>query len=299
MVDPTSANSPAPITSDSRTWSRAWADIWQGVQSRELWSHLGWQDIKQKYRRSVLGPLWITIATGAMVTGLGILYSQLFKQDAQYFLPYLTTGFILWQFILGCVTEGSETFIANEGVMKHLPAPLTVYVLRTLWRQCLMLAHNAIIYVIIVVIFFSYLNPQYRMSPTSPKMPGINVEALLAIPGFFLVVVNAAWVVLLFGITSTRFRDIPQLINSLIQLAFYMTPIVWSPDLLGETGKGLSKFVVQFNPLYHFVNVVRAPLIGQSIEPLNWIVVACFGIVGWSVALLVMRNYRARVPYWI
>ncbi|MQA08430.1 MAG: ABC transporter permease [Pseudonocardiaceae bacterium] len=300
-ADEPSAPDPPPWS--SRSWARARADIREGIRRRELWSHLGWQDIKQKYRRSVLGPLWITIATGAMVMGLSIIYSQLFGQELEYFIPYLTAGFIIWQFILNCVTEGAETFIANEGVMKHLPAPLTVYVLRTIWRQCLMLAHNAIIYVIIIAIFFWALNPQYYMvenpTPEDTLMPGINVQVLLAVPAFFLLLVNATWVVLLLGIVSTRFRDIPQLINSLTQLAFYLTPIVWSPDLLGKTGKGLSHFVVQFNPLYHFVNILRAPLIGQRVELLNWIVVIGFAVLGWTLALFVMRNYRARVSYWV
>ncbi|TCP57007.1 ABC-2 type transport system permease protein [Tamaricihabitans halophyticus] len=290
-----------PDIASSRSWTRAFADIREGLHRRELWSHLGWQDIKQKYRRSVLGPLWITIATGAMVLGLGLIYSTLFGQEVKYFLPYLTTGFIIWQFILNCVTEGSETFISNEGVMKHLPAPLTVYVLRTLWRQCLMLAHNAIIYLIILAIFFADLLPEYTMAADgdSPVMPGLNWEVLLFIPAFLLLLVNAAWVVLLFGVVSTRFRDIPQLINSLITLAFYLTPIVWSPDLLASGGRGFSHFVVQFNPLYHFVNIVRAPLIGQQVEWLNWVVVIGFALVGWTVALFVMRNYRARVSYWV
>ena len=79
------------------------------------------------------------------------------------FLPYLSTGFILWGFISGCLAEGMETFISNEGLIKQLPAPLSVYMLRTVWRQTLLLAHNMIVYVVILVIFFSALDNQYSL----------------------------------------------------------------------------------------------------------------------------------------
>jgi ABC-2 type transport system permease protein len=264
----------APPTSDSKTFARAFADIKAGFRARELWGHLGWQDIKQRYRRSVIGPFWITISQAVIALGLGLLYSQLFNSPIQVFLPYLSTGFILWGFISGCLAEGMETFIANEGLIKQLPAPLSVYMLRTVWRQSLLLAH-----------------------------PGLSWNILLAIPGFFLLALNAGWVTLLLGIISTRFRDIPQVINSLIQLLFYGTPIVWPVDQLmgGGARAGISWVlpIIQANPLYHFMQVVRAPLIGQSFTPGNWIVVGSITIVGWALALVAMRNYRARVSYWV
>src|SRR5689334_16756700 len=109
------------MPASSRSFSRAIADIRGGWRERELWSHLGWQDIKQRYRRSVLGPFWITISQGVLALGLGLLYSLLFKLHLPVFLPFIATGFIVWGFISGCLTEGMETFIANEGLIKHLP----------------------------------------------------------------------------------------------------------------------------------------------------------------------------------
>src|SRR2546430_5899264 len=134
-----------PIPPTSKTFARAIEDIRGGLRERELWSHLGWQDIKQRYRRSVLGPFWITISQGVLALGLGLLDSQLFHQHVATFLPYIATGFIVWGFISGCLTEGMETFISNEGLIRHLPAPMTVYALRTVWRQTLMFGHNIIV----------------------------------------------------------------------------------------------------------------------------------------------------------
>jgi ABC-2 type transport system permease protein len=297
-----------PRSASSRTFGRAFLDLRQGIAMRELWAHLGWQDIKQRYRRSVIGPLWITISMGVTAVGLGVLYAVLFGNPIDTYLPYVTVGFIVWGFINGCLTEGMTAFISNEGLIKHLPAPLSVYALRTVWRQILMLAHNMVIYVIMLAIFFRFLDQNnYTLSGNACGAagagicnPGIGWWSLGAIPGFLLIALNGVWLTLLLGIISTRYRDIPQVINSLIQLLFYLTPIVWSPDtFLAQPGRGWAKALFQLNPLYHFVQVFRAPLIGGHLDWWSWAVVGGITIVGWALALVAMRNYRARVSYWV
>jgi ABC-2 type transport system permease protein len=289
----------------SRTFRRAWADVVSGIRSQELWGHLGWQDIKQRYRRSVIGPLWITLSMAVTAIGLGLLYSQLFKATIGTFLPYITVGFIVWNFIVGCVIEGTETFITNEGLIKHLPAPLTVYALRTVWRLTLMMAHNLLVYVIVAAIFFTNLTTHgYMINQGGTPQPGLSWTVLLAIPGFLLIAVNGVWVTLLFGIISTRYRDIPQVINALIQLAFFGTPIVWSTDLLtskalGGGGGQWRVLIAELNPMYHFVEVMRAPLLGMTIGWHHWAIVGGITVIGSLLALVAMRNYRARVPYWV
>lgn len=293
-----------PLDNPSRTYRRAWEDIKSGIKAKELWGHLGWQDIKQRYRRSVIGPLWITLSMAVTAAGLGLLYSTLFKADVGTFLPYLTVGFIVWNFIVGCVLEGTETFIRNEGLIKHLPAPLTVYALRTVWRLTLMMLHNLLVYAVVLVIFFGPLTTAgYQMTPGGLHQPGLNWSAFLAIPAFVLIALNGVWVSLLFGIISTRYRDIPQVINALIQLVFFMTPIVWSTDILQDRLGGppalWKTLVVELNPLYHFLQILRAPLIGNQQSWHHWAVVGGMTIIGWILAFVALRNYRARVPYWV
>jgi ABC-2 type transport system permease protein len=309
-AEPPSTERP-PTLPSGRTFERAIADIRDGLRERELWSHLGWQDIKQRYRRSVLGPFWITISQGVLAIGLGLLYALLFKLYTPVFLPFIATGFIVWGFISGCLTEGMEAFITNEGLIKHLPAPLTVYVLRTVWRQTLMLAHNLIVYVVIVLIFIGTLSHPYALtqhglcsdSPHAICHPGLDWNMFSAIPAFVLLAVNALWLTLFLGVISTRFRDFPQLIGSIIQLLFYLTPIVWPIDQLYAGGNRDSVSwalnVVYLNPFYHFVQIIRAPLIGQAVSIWSWVVVLGITVVGWGFALLVMRNYRSRVSYWV
>ena len=275
----------APPRSRSRTVSAAWRDLTRGYGQRQLWLQLGWQDIKQRYRRSTLGPLWITIATGAMAVALGLLYSLLFQQELSYFLPHVTVGLIIWGFISGCVKEGSTVFIENEGLIKQLPSALSVHVYRLVWRQLLFLAHNMVIWVILVAVF----------------RPDLGWDFFLAIPALALLVVNGVWVTMFFGIVATRYRDVAPLLDSMIQLVFYMTPIVWTTKTLEDQGGAVAERarIAELNPLYHYLEIVRAPLTGQPLDAYPWWIVLGCTVAGLLLALLAMRQWRSRVSYWV
>ena len=269
-----------PHVPGSRSWARAFGDLGQGWRQRPLWGYLGWQDIKQRYRRSVLGPLWISISMGVIATAMGILYGALFGEPVHTFLPYVATGLLIWNFINGCILDGAEVFIANEGLIRFLPAPISLHVYRLLWRQTLFFLHNLVIWALLVIIF-----PQ-----------PLGVSALLAIPAFLLLILNGGWLAVLSGIVATRFRDIPPIIASLTQLLFFMTPIVWSYERLKSNP--LAGYV-ELNPVMHFVEIVRQPLLGEPITWHHWAVVGAITVLGCTVALVCLRNYRARVAYWV
>ena len=271
--------------SSSQTLKASMRDLTYGFSQHELWLQLGWQDIKQRYRRSTLGPLWITIATGVMAAALGLLYSLLFQIDWREFLPHVTVGFIVWGFISGCVKEGSTIFIDNEGLIKQLPSALSVHVYRVVWRQLLFFAHNLVIWLILVFIL---------------DIP-LNWESLLAIPALLLLVLNGVWVAMFFGIVATRFRDVAPLLDALIQLAFYVTPIVWTTRTLEQQGGEVAEQarIVEINPLFHYLEIVRAPMLGNHVEFYHWAIVLGCTVVGLGLTLLAMRQWRFRVSYWV
>ncbi|MGY1604121.1 galactan export ABC transporter permease subunit Wzm/RfbD [Geodermatophilus sp. SYSU D00815] len=274
------------MTAPTVSLTRALDDLRAGWRQRELWGHLGWQDIRQRYRRSVLGPIWISITMAVTAIALGILYAGLFQTPLAEQLPYVLVGFIVWGFISGCITEGAEVFIANVGLITHLPAPLSVHVYRLVWRQVLFFLHNLIVYVVMLFVF-----PQ-----------DLSWASLTAIPAFLLLVVNGAWVALLFGVVTTRFRDLTPITQSVVQLAFFLTPIVWMYDtLLNSPNPTIAERaqLAELNPFLHFIEIIRRPLLGQPQELRFWVVVLVITVVGWALTLFVLRRYRARVSYWV
>jgi ABC-2 type transport system permease protein len=269
-----------------RTWRAAFNDLRSGWNQRQLWGHLGWQDIRQRYRRSVLGPIWISITMAVTAIALGVLYAGLFGNDLSKQLPNVLVGFIIWGFISGCISDGSEMFISNVGLITHLPAPLSVHLYRLIWRQVLFFLHNLAVYVVMLVVF-----PQH-----------LHWSDLSAIPAFALLVLNGAWVALFLGIFTTRFRDLAPIITSIVQLAFFLTPIVWVyADYLHSSNPSIAERarLAELNPFLHFVEFLRRPMLGQPQELRFWVVVLCITVAGWALTLFALRRYRSRVSYWV
>ena len=104
----------------------------------------------------------------------------------------------------------------------------------------------------------------------------------------------ALWVGLLLGLVSARFRDVPQIVASVVQIAFFLTPIIWKPELLPERA-----LLLDLNPFFHFVEVVRAPLLGQMPGLTSWLATLGVTLGGWLVTLAMYRRFHWRIPYWV
>jgi lipopolysaccharide transport system permease protein len=258
--------------------ARAWADIMGGFARWRLWLRLGWNDILQRYRRSVLGPFWLTASTAVMVIALGALYAKLFNQPIDDFLPYFCVGLLVWNLISSYMIESGVLFTGSESYIKQISLPYSVYLYRSSWAKLIIFAHNFVIYFGVLLYFQIW--------------PG--VVALLAIPGLMIVVLNGTIASLTIGIVSARFRDIPQLIASVVQILFFITPIFWKP----ETLRGHA-YVTDFNPFFHLLEIVRAPLLGHLPTTANYLSVLMLTLINVAVGGAFFIRYRSRIAYWI
>lgn len=258
--------------------SLALADLTEGLARWRLWGLLAWQDIKQRYRRSSLGPFWLTISMGVMIGALGFLYGKLFKMEIQEYLPFLCLGLLAWTLISTTITEGCTVFIASESVIKQIKLPLSSHVYRLVWRNLIIFGHNFVVFVLVAVFFGIW-----------PGEAGI-----LVVLGLLLIVLNATWAALLLGMICTRFRDVPLIVASLVQIVFFLTPILWQPSLLGR-----HIGFVDMNPFYHLIEIIRSPLLGRSPPVLSWVAALIIGAVGWLGTFLLFARFRKRIAYWL
>jgi ABC-type polysaccharide/polyol phosphate export permease len=254
-------------------------DLVPSLSAWRIWVLLGTNDIRLKYRRSTLGPFWITATIAGTVFGLGVLYSAIFNMPINEYLPYVAVGFVVWSLITGMITDGCITFLEAEGYAKQLTIPLSVYVLRTLFRNLFTFGHNIIIVPVVWLIFW---------------VP-IGWSSLLVIPGLFLIALNGLWMILLLGTLCTRFRDLPQIVASFLQVIFFLTPVMFRSDQLPATGHKL----MDLNPFAALLALVREPLIGRV--PTAWEYQLVIGVLlfGWALALLVYGKFRKRITYWL
>ncbi|MBI1175218.1 MAG: ABC transporter permease [Sideroxydans sp.] len=258
--------------------SKALNDIASGFGGHKIWTMLGWQDIKQRYRRSALGPWWLTISTGVMVAGMGPLYGRLFGQPTAGYVAFVAASLIAWQLINAIINDSCQVFIAAEGHIKQTRLPLSIYVYRVIWRNMIIFIHNLAILLIV-----------YILMPFE-----VSVSTLLAVAGLLLLLINSVWIGLMLGMLCARFRDIPQIIASLLQIAFFLTPIFWKPEMLGR-----HQWIAQINPLFHLVEIIRNPLLGKSASLLSWGVVSGVAVIGSIATLSLFSRFRARIAYWL
>lgn len=252
-------------------------DLYVSAGRYELWLTLGWRDILSRYRRSWLGPLWITLSMGVIAGIMGSLYSAIMQRSMESYIPYLTTGFITWSLLSSLITEGTQVFVANASAIKEVPIPHTVHIFRILWRNLIVLGHNLLAY--LVVLIACGINP----------FPA----ALLIVPAFAIIMLNGLWVGMLFGLINTRFRDFTQLINNLMRLIFFITPIIW----FSESAKGLRSIMVHFNPLYYFIEILRGPLLGIVPDLSKWLVALAITVAGWLITLPIYARWHRSIAY--
>ncbi|WP_266181603.1 ABC transporter permease [Dyella humicola] len=258
----------------------AMSDIAAAARRLSLVGILGWQDVRQRYRRSTLGPLWLTISMGVMIGTIGIVFGSIFKASMTEFLPSLASGIILWGFISTVINEGCSSFIASDAIIKQLPIPLFVHILRMMWRNMIMLGHNLLIFPIVLIAVGK----------------SVHLVIFLSIAGYALLLLNLTWMTLILGVVCTRYRDLAQIVASALQVLFYLTPIVWLPASLP---KQASVYLLNFNPVYHLLEIVRAPLLGNMPSATSWMVSGALALVGWALALVTYGSFRRRIAYWL
>jgi lipopolysaccharide transport system permease protein len=274
----------ARLLLDARTGRRArlgfaWADLRDGMRLWRLAASLGWLDIRLRYRGSLLGPFWLTLSSAVMVASMGAVFSLLFHTSLQGYLPFLAVSLILWQAGIGAFAgEACTAFTGAEQTIRSVRMPFTVQVLRTIVRNLIVLAHNIVVPLAVFAIFGAW--------------PGW--EALLSLPGLLLWIVDGAAACFLLGCICARFRDIPPIVGSLMQIAYYITPVIWNPSQLGAKGWWLP-----LNPFFPLMEVVRAPLLGHVPGGLIWGAALGYSAVFCLVSALLFSRARARIAFWV
>jgi lipopolysaccharide transport system permease protein len=254
-------------------------DVREGLALYRLAYALGWLDIKLRYRGSVLGPFWLTLSTAIMVLSMGVLYAELFHMDLSQYLPFLALSLVLWNALSGMVTEAGVCFTTAEGTIRSMRMPFTVHAARAVIRNILVLAHNALVFVGV----FAWFNVWPH-----PAMLGPVAFGLL------LWILDSFAICVLLGAFCARFRDIPPIIASLMQIAFFLTPIIWKPELIGARAVYLVA-----NPFYPLLAVMRDPLLNANPGHLIWATAVGWSVLLWIGAWLLFVRVRGRLAFWV
>lgn len=260
-------------------YQKAWSDIKRAFIDHALWRTLAWYDIRARYRRSALGPFWITISMAVTIAAMGPLYGSLFNFDPSDFVPHLALGLIFWALLSSCVNDSASTFSDAAHYMKQTFIPAPIFVLRIMYRQILVLGHNLIIYPIVALILWN----------------SFNENIFWFFPALALVFANLVSISMLISILCARFRDMAPILNSIMSLLFFITPIIWRVEQLPE-GR---QYLLSWNFFAIYLDLLRKPFLGQVPNWNEWSFAIVSSIILGIAAFLIYAKTRHRITYWL
>ncbi|WP_082877049.1 ABC transporter permease [Hydrogenophaga crassostreae] len=253
-------------------------DIALSIQRWPVWFRLGFSDTASKYRRSVLGPLWLTLGLAITVAGLGTFWSLIWKVDLSTFFPYLTAGLIVWNLLVGALIEGSHCFSQQASVIRVSPMPLFLYPLRLSMKLLIAFLHNILVFVLVAIVFDV----------------SIKFTTFLVIPALIVLFTFSTSTSLLLGILGARYRDFPPIVESVVPLMFFLTPVLWFKEALGKRG-----IVAELNPLTHLIAIVREPMLGKIPTFTNYAVAVGVTLAILGLGLIAFSKTRNKISLWV
>ena len=253
-------------------------DIVRSFSSPSLWITLGWYDFTLRYRRTYLGPLWELLVVGIWIAGLGLLFGKLLGHSGDNYLVYLSVGVILWSYMSSTLTTGADVFVSNARAISSINNPLFTYVLRNAVEHWAKMVVHALILIGVIIWSGGQL----------------GWEALLAVPGLLLLFMGSLTAVPLLGFAGARYRDLTHMIRAGMRFLFFATPVFWYVEGLGNRD-----FLALLNPFTHYLEIVRAPLTGETASALSWSLVLAIDAVGLVLFAATYSPLRRRLAIWI
>ncbi len=257
----------------------AWIDLRDGALNWRLWTHLGLNDIRARYRRSRIGQHWHTISVAVLVGAISLVYAALLNLDPRAYAVYVVCALSCWSLINGMVNESCNAFVSSEGVLRHYSFPKSIFIYQMIARNMVIFAHSVILIV-----------PVFLLAGH-----GFSFNILFVIPALLLYAINGVWVGIVLGTTCARFRDIPQAVAAVMQIGFILTPVMFMPTSLGARHQA----IIDMNPLARFLAIARDPLMGQMPSLADYRFVLTVTVLGCALGLYVFARTRRKLIYWL
>lgn len=246
-----------------------------------IWLRMGTWDVRIRYRRTSIGIAWIFFHLFVTIFVVGIVYGNLLDQDISSFLPSLTIGLVIWNYLISSIVSGGNAFITSAGYITQIGLPIFVYILRFFVSNFITFLVSFLAYIAIAIIY----------------QVNIQLGIVWVVLGVIILALISLLLISIFAYLNARFRDAAHLANIAMQVMFYITPILWPADLLRERAQSLI-WIVDFNPLYYVLEIVRMPLLHSTpASPDHYIFVTIFLLILASLVGLVIRRYHRRIVY--
>ncbi len=268
----------------------AWDDLHDGLGLWRAWLLFAYGNVTRPYRRTFIGPLWEPIGLLLFVLMLGPIYSHAFDMTVKDYMVYLAAGWTCWQLVSGFISAGSNTLVQGIGMMQQSRLPLSLFFFETLMTELFEFLMKLALVILMILVFGA---------PGGPT-------TLLLLPGLLLLLVTGLGLIALFGLICARYPDLRPIVQIAMRLAFFVTPVLWHADVLSSpagngamaAGQSARTAYIDFNPLYHMLQLIRAPLLNEVPGQGSYVFVLLLTLGVWLLAGLLFLRWRSRVVYW-
>ena len=255
------------------------AEIMAGLANWRIWHLIGSGELRRRYARSRVGQFWVTLSTGLSILILGLVWSALWNVEPVKLLPHLTVSIIIWQFMASIITESIDIFPAHKHILLSQYLACSTVVFAMVYKNALILLHNVVIIALVFIVF---------------QQP-VTVKIFLVVPAVLLFLITALWLGYLVGLICARFRDIGHAMQSILQLGFYITPVIWKPEFITEQ----YRWLLAFNPFATYITIIRGALTSEPFPAFEWGLAALIAFGGAALSLPLIGKYRRRLLFWV
>lgn len=247
----------------------------------QLWLYTSWFEFLIRYRKTLLGPIWLLVGPTLFIALVGQIYASVAAIETSVLIPHLTIGIVVWTLITGFLVGSAGVFQKAQAQIRQAGLGLADIVMVSVVSTVIHFSHQIVLIVGVLIIFSI----------------SVSAYALVSLIGLALLIVNGIWLTVFFGIVGARFRDLSEIVQAIMRIAFLATPVIWMPSTT-ERGGGLRAFL-DYNPFFHFIELIRAPLLGNPIAPLSWIAVLSMTVIGFLLAYLSTRHLAKNIALWV
>ena len=253
-------------------------DLIEGAKLAPLWLRLGYEQTLARFQRSILGPFWLSANLLATAFALAFVFGGLLGAGYRANFPHIISGILAWSLIGGLAAEAGNLFLVNSGIMQshRLPVSFSAY---------LHMQKGLVNFATQLIAYFAVLGILRLLS----------VPSWTIIPGLVVCVVNTFFLCLLIALPSTRFRDVGFMLGFVLQILFFMTPVFWVPSQMSAS----RRFIVDYNPLAHELELIRQPLLGKMPATMDWVwALGTMGVLIFAT-ITALAMFRKRVIFWL
>lgn len=244
----------------------------------DLVLHLSWTEIKARYARSAIGPFWLVLTTAISILVLSYIWSILFNLDKETFIPSLTVGLIIWQFLAACINEAPNCFVIYSSIIRNYSHPVWIYPTALVIKNFIIFLHNIIIIAVVFVIY----------------PPEFGWATAMIFPALLLILLVLTQITTILAFLGARYKDFGSAIIAFMSIAFFLSPVIFQPNQLG-----VKEHLMWFNPFSYLITIIRDPLTGHVSDGFVYLATIIFMFIATALMHFLLTRYRYRVLYWI